>query len=72
MTSLAEFAQLDTIEAVTQWEDQGDAVSDAWHDSMLVCRKADRGTWWNLKSACRRWVVHRASTIGLRSSRRAR
>jgi hypothetical protein len=69
MTSLAAFADLETIEAVTQWEDQGDVESDAWHDTMLVCRKPDRGSWLNLKSACRRWVVHRTNTIGLRSSR---
>jgi len=43
-----------------------DAVSDAWHDSMLVCRKPDRGPWLNLRHRCRRWVQHRANTIGLR------
>jgi SAM-dependent methyltransferase len=66
MVSLAQFAQLETLEAVTQWDDTGDAVSDAWHDSMLVCRKPDRGTWWNLKSSLRRWVQHRANTMGMR------
>jgi len=66
MVSLAQFAQLETLEAVTQWDDLGDAVSDAWHDSMLVCRKPDRGPWLNLQSRVRRWVQHRANTIGLR------
>jgi len=66
MTSLAEFAQLETIEAVTQWEELGDAESDVWHDSMLVCRKPDRGPWLNAKRTLRRWIQHRASTIGMR------
>jgi hypothetical protein len=66
MVSLAQFAQLETLEAVTQWDDLGDAVSDAWHDSRLVCRKPDRGAWLNLQSRVRRWVQHRANTIGLR------
>jgi hypothetical protein len=66
MVSLAEFAQMGTIEAVTQWGDLGDADSDCWHDSMLVCRKPDRGTWLNLRSSLRRWVQHRANTIGMR------
>jgi hypothetical protein len=66
MRSLAEFAQLETIEAVTQWEDRGDIHSDCWHDSMLVCRKPDRGWWSNLKSRTKRRVQHRALTIGMR------
>lgn len=66
MVSLAQFAQMETIEAVTQWDDLGDADSDCWHDSMLVCRKPDQGTWVNLKSTFRRWVQHRANTIGMR------
>jgi SAM-dependent methyltransferase len=66
LVSLARFAQMETLEAVTQWEDRGDAVSDCWHDSMLVCRKPDRGPWLNLASSIRRWVQHRANTIGMR------
>jgi SAM-dependent methyltransferase len=66
LVSLAQFAQLETIEAVTQWDDVGDADSDCWHDSMLVCRKPNRGTWLNFRSACRRWVQHRANTIAIR------
>jgi hypothetical protein len=66
LVSLAQFAQMETIEAVTQWEDRGDAESDTWHDSMLVCRKPDDGAWSNLKSAVRRWIQHRAYTIGMR------
>ncbi len=66
LTSLADFAQLETLEAITQWDDLGDAESDCWHDSMLVCRKPDRGTWLNLTAAAKRWVQHRASTIGMR------
>ena len=66
LTSLADFAQLETLEAITQWDDLGDAESDCWHDSMLVCRKPDRGTWLNLTAAAKRWAQHRASTIGMR------
>jgi SAM-dependent methyltransferase len=66
MVSLAQFARMEILEAVTQWDDLGDATSDAWHDSMLVCRKPDRGTWANLENAFRRWVQHRANTIGMR------
>ena len=67
MGSLAHFAQMEVLEATTQWEDQGYADgSDWWHDSMLVCRKPDIGAWWNLKSGLKRWLQHRAMTIGMR------
>jgi SAM-dependent methyltransferase len=66
MVSLAQFTQMETLEAVTQWDDRGHPESDCWHDSMLVCYKPDRGTWLNLKGAFRRWVQHRANTMGLR------
>jgi SAM-dependent methyltransferase len=66
MNSLAQFARMETLEAVTQWDDVGDWESDLWHDSMLVCRKPDHGAWLNLQSRIRRWVQHRAITIGLR------
>jgi SAM-dependent methyltransferase len=67
MRSLAHFAQMEVLEATTQWEDNGYTDgSDWWHDSMLVCRKPDRGTWWNMKSVLKRWLQHRAMTIGMR------
>jgi hypothetical protein len=66
MVSLAQFAQMETIEAVTQWHDLDDADSNLWHDSLLVCRKPDRGPWLNFKSSIRRWIQHRANTIGVR------
>lgn len=67
MTSLAHFAQMEVIEAATQWEDKGYADgSDWWHDSMLVCRKPDNGTWRNMKSNLQRWVQHRTLTMGMR------
>jgi hypothetical protein len=66
LVALAEFAHLETLEAVTQWEDLGDPVSDAWHDSMLVCRKPDRGWMSNAATSIRRWLAHRAMTIGMR------
>src|SRR5262245_9496749 len=64
--ALAEFARLETVEAITQWGSSGDADSDLWHDSMLVCRKPDRGAWSNTTIALMRWVQHRAMTIDLR------
>lgn len=67
MASLAHFAQMEAVEATTQWEDKGYADgSDWWHDSMLVCRKPDNGALWNMKSGLKRWIQHRAMTIGMR------
>ena len=67
MVSLAHFAQMEVIEAVTQWQDIGYADgSDSWHDSMLVCRKPDKGAWWNKKNSLRRRLQHWATTIGMR------
>ena len=66
MISLADFARMETLEAVTQWDDVGDWESDLWHDSMLVCRKPDLGAWLNLTGSIKRWVQHRASTWGAR------
>ncbi len=67
MASLAHFAQMEVLEVSTEWEDKGYTDgSDWWHDSMLVCRKPDNGTRWNMKSALKRWLQHRAMTIGMR------
>ena len=67
LASLAHYAQMEVIEAATQWQNLGYADgSDCWHDSMLVCRKPDNGTWWNRKSSLKRWLQHRAGTIGMR------
>lgn len=67
MSSLAHFAQMEVLEVKTQWEDRGYADgSDCWHDTMLVCRKPDIGIWWNFKCRLKRWLQHRAMTIGLR------
>lgn len=67
MKSLAQFAQMEVIEATTEWEDKGYVDgSDWWHDSMLVCRRPDNGPWWNFKINLKRWLQHRAMTIGMR------
>jgi hypothetical protein len=66
LAALADFAGLETLEAVTQWDDLGDPISDAWHDSMLVCRKPQPGAWRHFTTSAQRWVQHRALTIGLR------
>lgn len=66
MKALAKFAQLEAIEAQTQWENQGyNDGSDEWHDSMLVCRKPDLGAWRNAKANLKRWLQHRANTLGM-------
>jgi len=66
MHSLALFAQMEVIEATTQWEDEGHADgSDWWHDSMLICRKPDKGALWKFKSDLKRWLQHRTMTIGM-------
>jgi len=66
MMSLAHFAQMEVIEAVTQWQNLGYVDSDQWHDSMLVCRKPDKGILWNKKSSLKRWLQHWINTIGMR------
>lgn len=67
MRALAIYAQMEILEAKTQWHDEGYTDgSDWWHDSMLVCRKQDLGRWWSIKSELKRWLQHRALTIGLR------
>jgi len=67
MTSLADFAQMEVIETATQREDQSyEDTSNWWHDSLLVCRKPDKGTWWDLKSGLKRWLQHLALTIWMR------
>lgn len=66
MGALTRFAKMDVVEATTQWQDIGyPDGSDAWHDSMLICRKPDRGAWLNKKGSISRWLQHRAMTIGM-------
>ncbi len=67
MRSLAEFARLEAIDVTTQWEDEGyDDGSDWWHDTMLVCRKQNRGFLLNTKIDAVRWFQHRVMTMGMR------
>jgi hypothetical protein len=67
MRSLAQFARLEAIDVTTQWEDEGyDDGSDWWHDTMLVCRKQDRGFLLNTKIDAVRWFQHRVMTMGMR------
>ena len=41
MRSLAKYAELETLEAYTQWNDEGhDDGSDLWHDSVLIAQKS--------------------------------
>jgi SAM-dependent methyltransferase len=67
MASLGVFAQMKVIEVNTQWDDLGyDDGSDWWHDTMLICQKPDKGILWDMKSSLKRWLQHRAMTIGMR------
>ncbi|SDT93769.1 Methyltransferase domain-containing protein [Pseudomonas pohangensis] len=67
MRALAEFAQMDVLHVSTQWHEHGYLdCSDSWHDSLLICQRPDNGRVWNAKSALKRWLQHRALTIGLR------
>lgn len=67
MDALAQFAQLQAVQIDTQWQTQGYSdCSDAWHDTRLIARKPDHGRLWNGKSALKRWLQHRALTLGLR------
>lgn len=65
--SLAALAELEVIEASTQWQDIGYADgSDAWHDSMLVARRPVLGRWDAWKADAKRAVRHWAMTLGAR------
>lgn len=67
MASMAHFAQMEVIDVQTQWQDHGYLDgSDWWHDSMLVCKKPELGRWWQMKSGLKRWLQHRAMTIGMK------
>ena len=67
MRALAVYAQLEVLEATTQWEDEGyQDGSDWWHDSMLVCSKPDKGRYRNMRSSMKRWLQHRVMTIGIK------
>jgi SAM-dependent methyltransferase len=66
LVAIAKFARLHTLEAVTQWDAAGDPESDLWHDSMLVCRKPDLGTWANARLSLARWLTHRACLMAVK------
>jgi len=67
MCAMAYFARMEIIEATTQWEDEGyEDGSDWWHDSMLVCRKPDRGSLGNMKNNLILALKHLAMTMGMR------
>lgn len=67
MQALAQFAQLDVLHVSTQWQADGYTdCSDSWHDTLLICRKPNHGRLWNAKSALKRWLQHRAMSLGLR------
>jgi hypothetical protein len=66
MAALAQFAQMDLLQAATEWEALGYSdESDLWHDSILVCRKPNLGAWWMAKSSLKRWLQHYTATIGM-------
>ncbi len=65
MKALSRFAQMEIIEASTQWEDIGYEDSNCWHDSVLICRKPNRGFWGNQKSSLKRWLQHSTNTLGM-------
>ncbi|MRR15256.1 MAG: class I SAM-dependent methyltransferase [Deltaproteobacteria bacterium] len=67
LISLARYAQMEVLEAATQWQDLGYADgSDLWHDSMLVCRKPDKGVWRNKKGSLQRWLKHWTIRAGMK------
>lgn len=66
--ALADYAQLQALEVSTQWHDEGHADgSDWWHDTVLVARRPEFPAWTEAKSRVKRWLQHRAATIGLRA-----
>ena len=66
MRALADFARLEVLEVKTQWEDQGLYTdgSDQWHDTMLICRKPDKGFLGNFKSSLKSWLRHKITKCG--------
>lgn len=66
LAALARFARFEVLSCSTQWETQGyPDGSDIWHDTQLICRKPEWTPWQSLTGRIRRFLQHRALTIGL-------
>lgn len=66
MSSLASFVEFEVLEVSTDWTESIYPDSVWWHDSMLVCRKLDSGSWENIKRCLKHRIQHRVMTIGLK------
>lgn len=65
--ALAALAELEVLEAVTQWEDAGYSDgSDVWHDSLLIARRPRLGPVATMKAGTKRWLRLRTMTMGAR------
>ena len=65
--ALAALAELEVLQAVTQWEDAGYLDgSNAWHYSVLIARRPTLGSYDSLKASTKRWLRLQAMTMGLR------
>ena len=64
--SLAALAELEVLQATTQWEDAGYTDgSDTWHDSILIARRPRLGAFDELKASTKRWLRLQTMTIGV-------
>lgn len=65
--ALAALAELEVLQAVTQWEDAGYTDgSDTWHDTMLIARRPKLGALDALKAGTKRWLRLQTMTMGAR------
>ena len=66
-SALAHFARLKVIEVSTQWEsdDQYDARSNSWRDSVLVSKKYQLPWFFQIRQRIWRYLIHRVLTYRL-------
>jgi hypothetical protein len=65
--ALAALAELEVLQAVTQWEDAGYTDgSDTWHDSMLIARRPRLRAFDATKAGIKRWLRLQTMTMGAR------
>ena len=66
-TALARFARLDVLEVSTQWQPDPRCTDDsnAWQDTMLVCKKATLSRLDALQRRISRFLLHRMLILGI-------
>lgn len=69
--AVARYAGLETLRAVTQWEDlpQYDGESNKWHDSILIARKQRESLGLRATRALHAWISQRLPERALQAER---